>query len=154
MVSLSPILNVDGEFEHVVEHPRNVGFQQLGALFQTRIRVHFEEPGVVGGVNHEVVPEQLKTRPRRLVFDELAVDRLHCQLDQGLDLGHNCFLEARRILGEGSLGLRVRKLVPIFERPVVVCELLHGVVGEMNLCSLHRFVVEREVLARGSDVAF
>ena len=60
LTSLSLEIWVDGKFEHVIDHSRDVPGQQLWRFFETRVRVDFNQPGVVFAIQNEVVPKQLE----------------------------------------------------------------------------------------------
>ena len=52
---------IDGKFESIIQHAREILSKNGAWLRQTRVRIDLNEPGITELVNHEIVPKQLIT---------------------------------------------------------------------------------------------
>jgi hypothetical protein len=141
---------VDGQPEHVLDHSREVDFQQLTGLFNAGVGVHLDEPDVEVLVQDEVVAEELETGLTTEGVD-LLTHRVHALDDQLLHLGHKVFFHGNRTfisprsrihLINNLLKPLIPQLIPILKLPIVLCELLHGVVRQVHILIVHIIQVD------------
>lgn len=125
---------VHTELEQVINHSRQVNFQNGGALLDARVRIHFNQPHVEVLVYYEIVPEQLKTVPPLRGVQYFASGK-HTSHNEALNLGHNMVFDSNRIVLRFYIILKrfIRHLVSIFKVPVVIRKLLNCVICQMHV---------------------
>lgn len=119
---------INGEFEHVIDHPGNQHLEDWAAFFNGRVGIYLYQPDLVCLVYHEIITEQLKAVLSSIYVD-LTPSRTHRQPYHLSYLAlHSC---VSRIIREVLLELCERYLVAWF-LIVLVAVFLDWVVGEVD----------------------
>jgi len=142
MSFLSSVFEIECKFKHIIKHSRNVRFEQLRRFFKAGVCVHLEKPNLFVNVYHKIITKKLEARSGLSIWNHLFVYTFHCKCDYILHLRYQVIFKAdlMRIFNSNFCG-RIGKLIRIFERSIIVGELLNCIVGKVNLCSLDLFMV-------------
>ena len=110
---------IDRQLEHVIKHARYEYFEYLGALFDARICVDFNQPCVEILIQYEIVAEQLEAASPLLRVQDLPSCQ-HRTHNQTLHCLHYVVLHriCKAVVVKVVLELGVRHLVAVFEDAV------------------------------------
>ena len=145
------------QLQHVLNHPRKYGLQELTWLFETWIRVYFYEPTVEILVDYKVVAEHLEAvlalvwvdrfanRVNR--FDNLLFHRWH-------QVFINIYTASWVLVLYNLLEARVAQLVSVLKLAIWIKLLLHSVVGQVNSRVVNVLKVDVEFCSWRPNVAF